>query len=746
MPGSTRVNKNKPRKEQHRERVLRHSDGNYRALIEQASDGIFLSDPEGRFILVNRRGCELLGYTEEELLLLNGRDTYVEEEREQHAERMARVRQGEELRFERMVKRKDGSTFPAEVSIKRLDNSAVQVIFRDISLRLAQEQKILRLSRIHGVLSGINSAIVRIRDKQELFNEACRIAAKHGQFWLAWIGLLDEKKRLRVVASAGEGVQAFADLASHPDPNFSPEGVAQRALTQNRTIIDNDILANPRLDAFRARVVEYGCRSVIALPISSEGKLVGTILFYSHVKDFFDEEEIKLLEELAGDVSFALTFIGKQEKVTRLAFFDPLTELPNQTLLYDRVAQQLKTATRDGRVTAFILLDLERFHGINDSLGRAVGDKLLQEVGRRLRASVRSEDTVARVSSDKFAVVMVEVNSTTDIAHSLRYRVLNIFREPIKTSRQALRLSAKAGVALAPDDGDTPEVLHSNAEAALKRAKQVSDPFVFYSPDMNASVAESLTLENKLRTALDKRHFVLYYQPKVVLPHRKISGLEALIRWNDPELGLVPPAKFISILEKTGLILDAGRWALSQVAVDCRQWVGQGLSPPPVAVNVSPVQLKHKDFVTTVLEAVHRAHNAHGALELEITESVIMENLEETIHKLQALRGAGVNVSVDDFGTGYSSLAYVARLPIHGLKIDRSFVSKMTDSRESLAIVRSVISLAHSLRLEVIAEGVETEEQAAALEGLSCDQLQGYLFSRPVPPTDIPGLLTRQLA
>jgi diguanylate cyclase (GGDEF)-like protein/PAS domain S-box-containing protein len=712
VPGSAGVNKNKPRKRQHRERVFRHSEGDYRALIEQASDGIFLSDAEGRFILVNRRGCELLGYTEEELLRLNGRDTYVEEERELHAERMARVRQGEELRFERMIKRKDGSTFPAEVSIKMLDNSTVQVIFRDNSLRLAQEQKILRLSRIHGVLSGINSAIVRIRDRQELFNEACRIAAKQGQFWLAWIGMLDEKRRLRVVASAGEGVQALADLASLRDPNYSPQGVAQKALTQNRTIVDNDIVANPRLDAFRARVVEHGCRSVIALPISSEGKLVGTILFYSHVKDFFDEEEIKLLEELAGDVSFALTFIAQQEKVTRLAFFDPLTGLPNQALLYDRVAQHLKTATRDGKVIAFILLDLERFHDINDSLGRAAGDKLLQEVGRRLRATVRSDDTVARVSSDKFAVVMVEVNSTTDIAHSLRDRVLDIFREPIRMSGQTLRLSAKAGVALAPNDGDTPEVLHSNAEAALKRAKQVSDPFVFYSPDMNASVAESLNLENKLRTALDKRHFVLYYQPKIALPHRRISGLEALIRWK-----------------------------LSQVADDCRQWVGQGLRPPPVAVNVSPVQLKHEDFVTTVLDAVHRAHRADGALELEITESVIMENFEETIDKLQALRGTGVNVSVDDFGTGYSSLAYVARLPIHGLKIDRSFVTKMTDSQESLAIVYAVISLARSLKLNVVAEGVETEEQARQLEQLGCDQLQGYLFGRPGPREDVSALL-----
>jgi diguanylate cyclase (GGDEF)-like protein len=418
-----------------------------------------------------------------------------------------------------------------------------------------------------------------------------------------------------------------------------------------------------------------------------------------------------------------------------------LTDLPNQTLLYDRVRQRVKTEQREGRVTAFILLDLERFQGINDSLGRAVGDKLLREVARRLQASVRGEDTVARVSADKFVVVMAEVQSTTDLARSLRDRVLGIFREPLAVAGQTLRLSAKAGVALAPTDGATPETLHSNAEAALKKAKSGSDRFVFYSPEMNASVAESLTIENKLRTALEEENFVLYYQPKIALPHRRIIGLEALMRWNDPELGLVPPAKFISILEKTGLIIDAGRWALFQVALDCRRWVGQGLKPLPVALNVSPVQLRHRDFVNTVMEAAREADRANGVLDLEITESVIMENFDETIHKLQILRSAGVSVAVDDFGTGYSSLAYVARLPIRGLKIDRSFVTNMTQSQESLAIVRSVISLAHSLKLEVIAEGVETEQQAAILEELSCDQLQGYLFSRPVPSTDIPRLL-----
>jgi EAL domain-containing protein (putative c-di-GMP-specific phosphodiesterase class I) len=259
---------------------------------------------------------------------------------------------------------------------------------------------------------------------------------------------------------------------------------------------------------------------------------------------------------------------------------------------------------------------------------------------------------------------------------------------------------------------------------------------------MNARVAESLTLENKLRSALDRDQFVLHYQPKVSLRGREVVGLEALIRWKDPELGLVPPARFIPLMEETGLILDVGRWALSQVARDCKLWAKDGFKPPRVAVNVSPLQLRQKNFVDIVIEAAEMTRKAGSMLDLEITESVIMENVEAIIQKLQTIRELGVEIAVDDFGTGYSSLAYIARLPIHDLKIDRSFIVGMTENQDSLAIVKSVISLAHSLRLKVVAEGVETEEQAALLLKLGCDEMQGYLFSPPVPPDKVPGLLS----
>lgn len=506
---------------------------------------------------------------------------------------------------------------------------------KDLELELrTQQQRVLRLNRVHAVLSGVNSAIVRIRERQALLNEACRIAAKEAQFWLAWIGILDQAGRLKVAAVAGDGAKAIADLA--PSLSFSPLGVAQRSLSENRTIVDNDISAHPNLDAYRRRVVEEGCRSVIALPLSCEDRLIGTFLFYSPVEGFFDQDEIRLLEEMAGNISYALTFIAQQDRLNYLAYFDGLTHLPNQTLLYDRVDQQLRM--QQPWITALVLLDLERFHAINDSFGRQVGDRLLQEVARRLQSSVRSSDTAARVGSDSFAVLMADVGHTADIAYLLRDRILNVFLKPFIAKGQAIPLTAKIGVALAPTDGDRPDVLHSNAEAALERARSGGEQFVFYAPEMNQSVAESLSLEYKLRRALEKEQFVLHYQPKISVLGRSLSGLEALMRWQDPELGLISPAKFIPILEKTGLVLDAGRWVLAQVASDCRNWVQQGFRPPPVAVNVSPIQLRHKDFVDTVLGAAAAAQNVSGQLELEITESVLMDSFDESVHKLQLLR------------------------------------------------------------------------------------------------------------
>jgi EAL domain-containing protein (putative c-di-GMP-specific phosphodiesterase class I) len=296
-----------------------------------------------------------------------------------------------------------------------------------------------------------------------------------------------------------------------------------------------------------------------------------------------------------------------------------------------------------------------------------------------------------------------------------------------------LRIAGKAGIALYPLDGGDAETLLRNAEAALKRAKGSAESLLFYAPEMNTRVAEALNLESKLRTALDLDQFVLHYQPKVSLASGQLTGAEALIRWNDPQSGLVPPGNFIPILEETGLIYEVGRWALRKALEDYLRWRAAGLAPMHIAVNVSPLQLRHRGFVAEIEKVIGVDAHAADGLQLEITESVIMQDVRHSIASLRAVRAMGVSIAIDDFGTGFSSLSYLSKLPVDTLKIDRSFVTDMTAGAEGLALVSTIINLAHSLKLKVVAEGVETEEQARALRRLNCDEMQGFLFSKAVP-------------
>lgn len=301
------------------------------------------------------------------------------------------------------------------------------------------------------------------------------------------------------------------------------------------------------------------------------------------------------------------------------------------------------------------------------------------------------------------------------------------------------------GISVYPDDGVSIERLFNNAEAALKEAKSRGERYLLYQPAMNDSVTETLVLESKLRRALERNQFELYYQPKINLSDGSLSGLEALIRWNDPETGLVPPGKFIFLLEETGMINEIGLWALRQALADRHSWSIDGLRPPRVAVNVSSVQLARPDFVEIVQKVINEVPGSDNAFDIEITESLLMRDIEGNIEKMQALRSLGVNIAIDDFGTGYSSLSYLARLPLNALKIDRSFIITMKDNAYSMTIVSMIISLSHSLNLRVIAEGVDSEEQRSLLQKLKCDEIQGYLFSRPLAVADVVRLLRENM-
>ena len=425
---------------------------------------------------------------------------------------------------------------------------------------------------------------------------------------------------------------------------------------------------------------------------------------------------------------------AQQEKLDYLAYYDSVTGLANRHLFLERLAQYTRSAISGGYKLAVGMIDLERFKNTNDSLGRLAGDALLRQVAEWLTHHTGDANLLARVGADHFAMVLPEVVWEGDLTRLLDKMRQAFMDHPFELNDAMFRIAFKGGMALFPEDGIAADTLLRNAEAALKQAKMSGgEPTLFYTRAMTEAVSGKVTLENQLRQALDKGEFQLYYQPKVNLASRKLTSVEALIRWNDPRTGVVAPGLFIPILEETGLIHQVGRWAIRKAVADYLRWCAAGLPAVRIAVNVSPRQLRHRGFVDEIREAIGIHANAVNGLELEITESLIMEDVKHNIATLQAIRTMGVRIAIDDFGTGYSSLSYLSKLPVDTLKIDRSFVIDMTTGSDGLTLVSTIITLAHSLKLKVVAEGVETEEQACLLESLRCDEMQGYLFSKPVP-------------
>jgi len=447
-----------------------------------------------------------------------------------------------------------------------------------------------------------------------------------------------------------------------------------------------------------------------------------------------------LLTEVAGDISFALDHLEKEARLDYLAYYDVLTGLPNRNLFLERATQYMRTASVAHQKLAFIVIDIERFRVINDSLGRHAGDDLLKQIADRCLRVTANPDLFARVGPDQFTVLVPDVKADDDVGRLALHRHGQIYDPPYLVDGSELKISARFGISIFPADGADAESLLRNAEAALKKAKASGERYLYYAQQMNDRVAENLVLENKLRRALENDEFVLHYQPKVTLDDRSIVGVEALIRWMSPELGLVPPMQFIPLMEETGIILEAGAWALRRAVLDYDSWRERGLVAPRISVNVSPIQLRQRDFVHTVEQALKQGAAPHG-IGLEITESLIMEDIEGNIEKLKAIRSLGMNIAVDDFGTGYSSLAYLAKLPVQTLKIDRAFIITMLKDPNAMTLVSTMITLAHSLGLKVVAEGVDEEAQAKMLGVMRCDEMQGYLFSPAVPAEKIESML-----
>ncbi|WP_137890657.1 EAL domain-containing protein [Ramlibacter sp. 2FC] len=533
---------------------------------------------------------------------------------------------------------------------------------------------------------------------------------------------------------------AFVNPAFERMTGYSPA----EALGRNPAFLLGGDTAQPGAMALRDALREEREAHALLRNYRKDGSLFWNDLHIAPVRD--DTGKITHFVGVFNDLTEIKNY---QEQLERHANSDILTGLANRNLLQDRLSQAITYAHRHNHMVTVALLDLDHFKFVNDSLGHSTGDELLKMVAQRLSDCVRDSDTVARLGGDEFVVIFsshAEVENIPDMARRISAsvatdpRIIDLLQRIHETVSQAvvladreLHMTCSIGLSLYPQDGRDAETLLKNADAAMYRAKELGrNNFQFYTAELNAKVGERLALQARMRHALERGEFLLHYQPRVEIESGRISGAEALIRWNSPESGLVPPSEFIPILEDSGMILDVGRWAMEAAMSDHGRWTAQGLHPPRIAVNVSQVQLAHQSF-TAMIDQVVSTVSGDIPLELEITESLIMKDLEANIPKLTAVGKLGIDIAVDDFGTGYSSLSCLARLPLNVLKIDRAFITDLATSAEDQAIVATIISLAHSLKLKVVAEGVETKEQAHLLETLKCDEIQGYFFSKPLP-------------
>jgi diguanylate cyclase (GGDEF)-like protein len=609
-------------------------------------------------------------------------------------------------------------------------------VTRDQAERKGAEDRLKGLNRLYAMVTGISASMVRVRDRADLFTRSCQTAVEHGEFEMAWIAVVDPSdSRIVPVAWAGHDEPAMSAIKAHfasSEGTLEGNTLAARAIREKAAVVSNDVENDEGL-IFREMHAESGVRSLAVLPLVVSGNAIGVLALYTSKPEFFNAEGLLLLTELAGNVAFAIDHLERQERLDRLSNYDTLTGLANRRSFLERVTQHMQGAATDGHKMAVFLLDLERFKKLNDILGRSAGDALLKQVAEWLAQNSENADLVARLDADHFAVVLPEVTYEASVARVLEKTIAAFLKHEFSVNDAVYRMAAKIGVAVFPDDGTDADTLFNNAEAALKKAKAGRDRYLFYAQKMTETVAMSVGVENRLRRALEREEFVLHYQPKINIASGRLTGAEALIRWNDPVSGLTLPGRFIPLLEETGLIHEVGRWALRKAIEDYRRWCNDGLPAVRIAVNVSPLQLRNQNFVAEIQQAVSVAADAAAGLQLEITESVIMQDVNQSIGSLLAIRALGVAIAIDDFGTGFSSLSYLAKLPVDTLKIDRSFVVEMVSAPGGLTLVSVIINLARALKLNTVAEGVETEEQLRQLRLMGCDEMQGYLFGKPVP-------------
>ncbi|HUN27263.1 MAG TPA: EAL domain-containing protein [Steroidobacteraceae bacterium] len=720
----------------------------FRSLLDRANDLIYTVDAEsGRILDANATVSQRLGYAREELLQMSVMDFSITTPHRSWAERIDCVRAVGSMVSDAAHRTKRGELIAVEASLRYVEEDHrpyVICVTRDISDRRHQEERIAALTRTLRLQSGINAAVLRIRERDELLREACRLATSVGGYERAVLSIVAADGRraipqFRAGAGADFPEPAFLPISDGTEPDSTLSGLALRT---GEIAVCSDLTRSHPPVAMRERLIELGYRSIVALPLIVDGQRVGVLTLTSRDANLVQDEELLLLEDVVASLSFALRSQQHADAVQFLASFDPLTGLAKRQLFCERLQPMLRRRPGSQEGPAVIVFDIESLGRLNDSFGRRFGDLALQKVAERLKREVNGDEHIGYLGGGVFAFVTAQSMG----ADAGRPPLLEacVFAEPFCIEGRTIRLSYRSGAARSPEDGAGADTVVQRAEAALKQAKESGEQHLQYHLTMHSEISARLQLEHKLRSALDEHQFELYYQPQRNLANERIEAVEALLRWNDPESGLVTPARFLPVLESSGMIAAVGSWVLEQALAQCERWSQHGLGPLRVAVNLSALQLRRKTFVPGLLKLHERIAGLRGfGLDLEITETMLLEDLDGASRKLRELRAAGIRIALDDFGTGYSSLGLLSKLPVDLLKIDGSFVAGLPHDPTCVLLVETIVRLASSFGLVTVAEGVETVDQLEALRHMGCNLSQGFLHSPPVPLAQLEAILSR---
>lgn len=828
----------------------------------------------GNWIRFNNQLCDMLGYSREELANTTLAALMLAESSDADMQAMM-LDLSDGYQREKRLQHKDGHVIYANVDTRciRAENRRISFIItvvEDISRRKASENELRKQTNLYNMLSRTNQSIVHCQNRTELFRRICQTAIEDGGFSLAMIAQSSAAKDdIDIIHIAGDN-SGFCDWITEQkklSPELIPRTGVMQTIYQQKNIVINDYLHEMLTTPFHQVAKNANIGSAGYYLIREGDDIFGVMALYASEAGFFTDKVQATLEEIAGDVCFALdnlnrdqqlidserlfhnlaTFVrvgifrlnpqgglvyinefgtallqlrpnasteywlkkivpadyqqlqqewlpsllsngesemecqlqlpgqqlgwliiharaetnaqGKiigyigtltdirkiketEERLKYQAHYDPLTQLPNRILLAINLNQSLQAAMLNKRRVALLILDLDRFKDVNDSFGHQMGDVLLQEVARRLQQHLQMNNEISRLGGDEFTILL-DNNPPLELINAIAYDTIQLMKRPFHLPNDRdVMLGASIGISLYPEHGTTPEELMQKADAAMYHAKASGRScYKYFSNELTGMADHRLDMEIQLKRAIEQREFRVYFQPQVDISSGKIIGAEALVRWQDPMRGLIPPVQFIPLAEETGLIKLIGEWVLQETCRQGKRWLDQGLPPLTLAVNISPIQFHYSDLFSTVIRILSDTGFPANLLELELTESALMERETEAIEILNQLQAEGVRLAIDDFGTGYSSLSYLKRLPLDVLKIDKSFVDDIPHKKDDMEIAATIVAIAHTLRLKVLAEGVETCEQLAFLKEQGCDCYQGYLMSKPIPADQFEQLL-----